>query len=130
VAAIKTAKHFEMNSRDVVFTCLTDSMQLYGSRLDEERQRCGTYDRATAARAFGRYLEAIGTDNMRELTYPDRKAIHNLKYFTWVEQQQRSVEDLNRLWDPEFWTEQFAQVDEWDRLIVALNEQTGVERAL
>jgi cysteine synthase len=126
VAAIKTAKHFEMGRRDVVFTCLTDSMQLYGSRLEEERARCGEYDRPAAARTFGRYLEAIGTDNMRELTYPDRKAIHNLKYFTWVEQQQRSVDDLNRLWDPDFWTEQFAQVDEWDRLITALNEQTGV----
>jgi cysteine synthase A len=128
VAAIKTAKHFEMNSRDLVFTCLTDSMQLYGSRLEEERDRCGAYDRAAAARAFGRNLEAIGTDNMRELTYPDRKAIHNLKYFTWVEQQQRSVDDLNRLWDPDFWTEQFAQVDEWDRLITALNEQTGMAK--
>ena len=53
-----------------------------------------------------------------------------MKYFTWVEQQQRSVEDLNRLWDPDFWTEQFAQVDEWDRLITALNEQTGVARLL
>ena len=119
VSAIKTAKHFEFGPKDVVFTCLTDSMQLYGSRLEEERARCGAYDRTAAARTFGRYLEAISTDHLRELTYRDRKAIHNLKYFTWVEQQQRSVEDLNRLWDPDFWTEQFAQVDEWDRLITA-----------
>ena len=42
VAAIKTAKHFEMGPRDVLFTCLTDSMQLYASRLEEEqaRMRC------------------------------------------------------------------------------------------
>jgi cysteine synthase len=130
VAAIKTAKHFEMGPRDVVFTCLTDSMQLYGSRLEEERAQHGELDPATAARTFGRDLEAIGTDNMRELGYHDRKAIHNLKYFTWVEQQQRSVEDLNRLWDPDFWTEQFAQVDEWDQLITALNEETGVAKTL
>ena len=126
VAAIKTAKHFEFGAKDVVFFCLTDSMQLYGSRLEEERARCGPYDRAAAARCFGRYLEAITDDHLRELTYPDRKAIHNLKYFTWVEQQQRSVEDLNRLWDADFWTEMFSQVDEWDRLITALNERTGV----
>jgi cysteine synthase len=126
VAAIKTAKHFEFGAKDVVFFCLTDSMQLYGSRLEEERARCGPYDRAAAARCFGRDLEAITDDHLRELTYPDRKAIHNLKYFTWVEQQQRSVEDLNRLWDADFWTEMFSQVDEWDRLITALNERTGV----
>jgi cysteine synthase A len=130
VAAIKTAKHFEFGTNDVVFCCLTDSMQLYGSRLEEERARCGPYDRATAARCFGRYLEAITDDHFRELTFPDRKAIHNLKYFTWVEQQQRSVEDLNRLWDAEFWTEMFSQVDEWDRLITALNERTGVLNSL
>jgi cysteine synthase len=130
VAAIKTAKHFEFGPRDVVFTCLTDSMQLYQSRLDDERARSGGYDAATAARQFGRYLEAIATDNLRELTYRDRKAIHNLKYFTWVEQQARSVDELHRLWDPDFWTETFAQVEEWDRLIDALNDQTGVASAL
>ncbi|HEY4234928.1 MAG TPA: pyridoxal-phosphate dependent enzyme, partial [Lacipirellulaceae bacterium] len=130
VAAIKTAKHFEFGPTDVVFTCLTDSMQLYGSRLEEERARCGPYDRAAAARCFGRYLEAITDDHLRELTFPDRKAIHNLKYFTWVEQQQRSVEDLNRLWDADFWTEMFSQVDEWDWLITALNERTGVLASL
>ena len=84
------------------------------------------FDRVTAARTFGRYLEAIGTDHMRELSYADRKAIHNLKYFTWVEQQQRDVGELNRLWDPDFWTETYSQVDEWDRLIEALNERTDV----
>jgi cysteine synthase len=126
VAAIKTAKHFEMDSRDVLFTCLTDSMQLYSSRLEEEQAKTGPFDRVSAARTFGRYLEATATDNMRELSYAERKAIHNLKYFTWVEQQQRDVADLNRLWDPDFWTETYAQVDEWDRLITALNERTGV----
>ncbi len=130
VAAIKTAKHFEMGPRDVVFVCLTDSIELYGSRLEEERVRLGPLNRTAAARTFGRYLEAISTDNLRELTYPDRKAIHNLKYFTWVEQQQRSVEDLNKLWDPDFWTEQFHQVDQWDPLITALNEATGVAKVL
>jgi len=79
VAAIKTAKHFEMGPRDLVFTCLTDSMQLYGSRLEEERTREGKYGKLQAAQAFGRYLEAIATDHLRELSYHDRKAIHNLK---------------------------------------------------
>ena len=35
---------------------------------------------------------------MKELNYNDRKAIHNLKYYTWVEQQGKDVEDLNQLW--------------------------------
>ena len=81
--------------------------------------------RERAARHFARYLEGIGTDHLRELTYHDRKALHNFKYFTWVEQQGRTVEELRALWDPDFWTETFAQVDEWDRLIEEFNERTG-----
>ncbi|MCH8965920.1 MAG: pyridoxal-phosphate dependent enzyme [Planctomycetes bacterium] len=126
IAAIKTAKHYEMDSRDVLFTPLTDSVDLYQSRLAELRQQHGAYDETTAARHFGRYLEGIGIDHLRELSYHDRKALHNLKYFTWVEQQQRTVEDLNRLWDPDFWIEQFEQIHEWDKLIENFNQRAGV----
>ncbi|MCH7872105.1 MAG: pyridoxal-5-phosphate-dependent protein subunit beta, partial [Planctomycetes bacterium] len=83
------------------------------------------YTESTAARHFARYLEGVGTDHMRELGYQDRKALHNLKYFTWVEQQQRNVEELRRLWDPDFWTETFAQVNDWDRLITDFNRRAG-----
>ena len=121
ISAIKTAKMFEMNGRDVVFTPLTDSMDLYGSRMEEQRSESGPYDPITAARHFGRYLESVSTDHMRDLTYADRKTLHNFKYFTWVEQQQKDVEDLRRLWDLDFWTETYAQVNEWDRLIEQFN---------
>jgi cysteine synthase len=129
VCAIKTAKMFDMDERDLVFVPLTDSMDLYASRIEEQRQLHGAYDQAQAGRHFARYLEAVGTDNMRELTYEDRKRLHNFKYFTWVEQQQREVEDLRRLWDPDFWAETFAQVNEWDRLIEQFNERTGLLKA-
>jgi cysteine synthase len=126
VAAIKTAKHYAMNGHDLLFTCLTDSTDLYQSRLQEGRERDGPYQRETAARHFGRYLEGITTDHIRELAYADRKALHNLKYFTWVEQQQRGVDELHRLWDPDFWTETFAQVDLWDQRIESVNRASGV----
>ncbi|MCB9853822.1 MAG: pyridoxal-phosphate dependent enzyme [Phycisphaerales bacterium] len=122
VGAIKTAKYFEMDSRDVIFVPLTDSMDLYRSRMDELHAADGAYDAMSAARDYGRYLQGIETDHYRELTYHDRKALHNLKYFTWVEQQQRSIEDLHRLWDADFWAETFSQQDEWDRRIAAFNE--------
>ena len=35
---------------------------------------------------------------MEELTYQGRKRVHNLKYYTWVEQQGRTVDELNDLW--------------------------------
>ena len=124
-AAVKTARYYELDSRDVVFLPLTDSMDLYGSRIEELRASRGPYDELRAARDFARYLEGTSVDHLRELSYPDRKALHNLKYFTWVEQQQRSVADLRRLWDPDFWAETFDQVHEWNRLIEQFNARVG-----
>ena len=129
VAAIKTAKWYELDRRDVIFTPLTDSMELYASRLLEQRSQHGAYNAEAAARHFGRYLEGAGADHARELGYRDRKALHNLKYFTWVEQQGRTVEELERLWDPDFWTETYAQADEWDQRIEAFNRAVAAPRS-
>jgi len=126
VAAIKSAKYYDMNGRDVIFTCLTDSSDLYASRLSELNDEHGSYTRDHAIAHKARYLEGIVTDHVRELNYHDQKALHNFKYFTWVEQQGRTIEELNELWDPDFWTQSFAQIGEWDKLIESFNDQTGV----
>lgn len=126
VAAIKTAKYYDMDGRDVIFACLTDSAGLYASRLKELTDEHGRYTDERAAYDQARYLDAIATDHLRELTYHDRKALHNFKYFTWVEQQGRTADELRELWQPEFWEKTFAHADEWDKQIVAFNERTGV----
>ena len=130
VAAIKVAKHYELDGRDVMFTPLTDSMDLYASRQQELREERGPYTRERAAQDFARYLEGAGTDDLQELGYHDRKRLHNLKYFTWVEQQGKTSEELQALWEPDFWTEIWTEVEEWDRLIAQFNERTGVLKAL
>jgi hypothetical protein len=130
VAAIKTAKYYEMGSRDVIFTCLTDSAELYASRLRELTSKRGPYSAERAAYDKARYLDAIATDHLRELSYHDRKALHNFKYFTWVEQQGRTAEELRELWQPEFWERTYAQVEEWDAQITAFNQRTGVANLL
>ena len=121
MASIKAARLFELGPADVVAFPVTDSMLLYTSRLEEERGLAARYDRADASRHLGRYLEAITTDAMRELALRDRRALHNLKYFTWVEQQGRTADELRLLWDPDFWAGTYAQVDAWDRAIEAFN---------
>ena len=92
----------------------------------------GAFTAEDAVAAAARYLDGTATDSMRELSYVDRKSLHNFKYFTWVEQQGKSSEELNRLWDEEFWKEIFAQeqVDEWDALIDQFNQATGLLAAL
>jgi hypothetical protein len=64
---------------------------------------------------------------MQELSYYDRKRIHNLKYFTWVEQQGRSYEEIQAQWyDPEYWRQIHGRLDDLDALINAFNERTGL----
>jgi len=126
LSAIKTAKYYELNKDDVIFTVFTDSMELYGSRLKEMRDYYGEYSREKALIDFERYLKGIKIDYTKELNYYDRKAIHNLKYFTWVEQQGKDSKDLRKLWDPDFWTEKFSEVDKWDRDIENFNKEVGL----
>jgi cysteine synthase len=129
VASIKTARYYDMDGRDVIFTPLTDSMELYASRSEEMHHKHGPYTGHLADQHYGRYLQGTTTDHLRELNYADRKALHNFKYFTWVEQQGRSPDELRQLWDEDFWLEVFSQdvVDEWDQLIDAFNGATGLK---
>jgi cysteine synthase A len=128
LCAIKMAKYYELTSNDVVATVLTDSMDMYGSRLAELEEQHGPYTTLKAGMDFGSHLMSIKTDNLLELTYVERKRIHNLKYYTWVEQQGRSSEELNQLWyDPEnTWEGVHKQAAALDELIEDFNEQTGL----
>jgi len=130
VASIKTARYYDMDGRDVIFTPLTDSMELYASRVEEMLEKHGPYTSRLAEQHYGRYLMGTATDHLRELSYADRKALHNFKYFTWVEQQGRSSQELQQLWDEDFWLEVFSQdvVDEWDQLINDFNQATALNR--
>ena len=127
IGAIKMARYYEFNERDTMFTVATDSMDMYASRLAEARASEGEYTEIDAAVDYEGRLMGVDKDDMLELSYYDRRRMHNLKYFTWVEQQGMSVDELNAQWyDDDYWQRQFAQVAEWDDKITAFNERTGV----
>ena len=127
LCAIKTAKFYEMNSNDVVFTVATDSMDMYGSRFEEYRKLEGDYQVINAAADYDRRLLGQSIDHMQELGYWDRKRMHNLKYYTWIEQQGKTTEELDAQWyDDEYWTRQFHAVEEFDAKIREFNGRTGL----
>jgi cysteine synthase len=126
LAAIKTAKHFELGERDVIFTVFTDSTELYQSRLAELRREHGAYRARDAVADFAGPLAHQGVDHFKELTYPERKAIHNLKYYTWVEQQGKTSQELAAQWEPDYWRAMFErEVLRFDELIEAFNAAIG-----
>jgi hypothetical protein len=127
LGAIKMAKYYEMNGNDMIFTVATDSMELYESRLKELHEEFGNYHEVDAAVDFDRCLMGQSIDAVLELSYWDKKRIHNLKYFTWVEQQGKTVEELDAQWyDDAYWYAQFSMHKEWDKLIKSFNERTGL----
>jgi hypothetical protein len=128
IMAIKFAKYYELTEKDIVFTVFTDSMELYGSRMQELNEEFGPYDDTDAAIDYHRNLQALSTDYMQELNYYDRKRVHNLKYFTWIEQQGKDLDELNAQWyDYEnYWSAMRRQIGEIDKLIDEFNKRTGL----
>jgi cysteine synthase A len=127
LSSIKFAKYYELGQNDVVLTVLTDSMELYGSRLHEMREEFGAYSETEAAAHFARYLQGVTTDHLLELSYVDRRRIHNLKYFTWIEQQGKTYEEIMAQWyDRDYWTELQAQIPQIDALIEEFNQEVGL----
>jgi cysteine synthase len=127
LSAIKAAKYYEMDENDILVTVLTDSMELYRSRLHEMKLESGEYTAVDAAADFARYLQGQSTDNMIELRYPDRRRVHNLKYYTWVEQQGKTYDEIQAMWkEPDYWAGIQKQADQIDELIMAFNRDVGL----
>jgi len=127
LSCVKAAKYYEMDENDVMLTILTDSMELYRSRMHEMNQEFGEYSERDAAAGFARYLQGESTDNLLELRYTDRRRVHNLKYYTWVEQQGKTYQEIQAQWyDPHYWTNVQKQADEIDELIVEFNREVGL----
>jgi len=127
LSAIKAAKYYELSENDIVVTMLTDSMELYQSRLHEMHEEMGEYSEKQAAVDDAQWLKGIATDHMEDLTYMGQKRVHNLKYYTWVEQQGKTYEEIQAQWfQRDYWDELHAQIPEIDEKIKEFNERVGL----
>jgi hypothetical protein len=125
------AKYFEYDEHDYLFTVATDSMEMYQSRVIEYREKQGEYNNVMANVHFEKNIMGVKTDDMIEMTYHEKRRMHNLKYFTWIEQQGKTVEELNDQWyKKDYWTSQYSQVNQWDEYINEFNARTGLLDAL
>ena len=126
LASIKLARYYELSENDVVFTILTDSAELYGSRLEELTKSEGPFDHDAAVAAWAGSLAGQRADNLLELTHPEKKRIHNLKYYTWIEQQGKDIRELEAQWNQEeYWTGIQKQAPRIDELITEFNREAG-----
>lgn len=115
IGAIKTAKYYDLKAGENIMVVATDSLDRYHSVMALMPEYTFEESRATVER-LTRFQEA---QPFFEGDRHNRLRWHNLKYYTWIEQQFKQVEDLNRMLSQAFWHAQAEQVSDIDLLIKA-----------
>jgi hypothetical protein len=102
-----------------VVTVLTDDIGRYRSVMEWLAKKEGPMDDASAAARLTGIFHGASVDWIQEGTVHNRNRWHNLKYYTWVEQQGKTVEELDAQRDPEWWIGHQKKVSEIDERIRA-----------
>jgi cysteine synthase A len=116
LAAIRAARRYGFGPRQAVVTLATDGFDRYPSvlrRLDQEQG-------PMAAEKARRRLEMFRSPQagwQLEGSAEVRHRWHNQKYFTWVEQQGKTVAELRAQEDPAFWIAHQERAHDIDRRI-------------
>ncbi len=126
LAAIKTAKYYELTENDVILTVATDPSTMYVTEIPKQVKKHfgGNYDQFDAAESFGQHLKGMTTDHYQELTKIDKDRVFNLGYYTWVEQQGIDIEDFNARKKQSYWHDLKKHIPLWDKLINEFNSRT------
>ena len=125
LGAIKTAKFYGLGVDDPVVTVLTDAIDRYHSVMAQMTATYGRMDETEAAVRLVSIFHSQKNDWILEGTREARARWHNLKYYTWVEQQGKTVEELNAQRDPEYWLREQARVGEIDARLRTVRPKSG-----
>ncbi|NPV68325.1 MAG: pyridoxal-phosphate dependent enzyme [Anaerolineae bacterium] len=126
IGAIKTAKYYAMGADDVIVTIATDGMDRYHSVMADMARKYGPMDEAEATAAIRGLLQWQKTDWIKRGTPENRRQWHNLKYYTWVEQQGKTVEELNVQLSQQWWIDHQQLVGEIDSRLLAWRKEHPV----
>ena len=127
VASIKLAKQLHYGPEQVIVTVATDSASLYMSERNrfEESHYAKGFDEVNAGEIFGACLLGTASDHVVELTETSRRAVFNLGYYTWVEQQGVSAADFEKRRSQAFWRGIRDGLKDWDRLTTEFNNEVS-----
>jgi len=117
LGAIKTAKYYDFGKDDVVVTILTDAIDRYGSVMQQMSEAYGPMDEVEAAVRLVSVFHGQKLDWIEEATRRTRNQWHNLKYYTWIEQQGKTIEELNAQQHQDYWEAEQARVADIDQRI-------------
>jgi cysteine synthase A len=115
LGAIKTARWLRLGKGDAVVTVATDGLDRYPSVLKRLAARTGPLTREAAEARLTSIFHGQKLDWIAEGTRESRERWHNLKYFTWVEQQGKTVGELDAQRSESWWRDQAALAEDVDR---------------
>lgn len=120
--AIKAAKFYNLGPDDLIVTIATDGLDRYGSVMNDMRRDYGVVDETEAVARVRSLFHGLRTDNIWEGNWENRARWHNLKYYTWVEQQGKTVEELDAQKDQAWWESEQQKVKDIDAKLTAYRE--------
>lgn len=123
LGAIKTAKFYGYGKGDLIVTICTDAIDRYYSTMAWLTEKEGGMDETKAAIRLESIFHGATTDWVREGDKLARQSWHNLKYYTWVEQQGKTVQELDAQRDPAWWEAEQAKIEQVDRLLKQVRGQ-------
>lgn len=104
LGAIKTAKYYEMGEDDVIFTLCTDAIDRYHSVMKQLDEMFGEISETECHIRYNSIMN-VKLDYIEEGTHHIRSRWHNLKYYTWIEQQGKTIEELKAQKSQHYWAE-------------------------
>jgi cysteine synthase A len=117
LGAIKTAKHYQLGKDDVIVTVCADAIDRYHSVMADMARDYGIIDEARTTACLEGIFHGQKIDWIKDGTPDMRRQWHNLKYYTWVEQQGKTVEELDAQKDPQWWINHQQLIPEMDARI-------------
>jgi hypothetical protein len=114
LGAIKTARYYRMGSNDNIVTVLTDTIDRYHSVMGALDDRFGKMDAGKAESRLAGIFHSAKLDYIQEGTVNNRDRWFNLKYYTWVEQQGKTVAELNVQKSQSWWAEERSSIQDVD----------------
>lgn len=124
--AIKAVKYYNLGPDDLVVTIATDGLDRYGSVMDAMRRDYGVVDETEAVARVRSLFHGLRTDYIWEGTWENRARWHNLKYYTWVEQQGKTVQELNAQKDQAWWVAEQQQVADIDAKLLEYRKTSSI----
>lgn len=126
LGAIKTAKEFDFGEDDLIVTATADGLDRYHSVMDWMREEHGALDEAASAARIESIFYGAKRDYIQHGTPNIHQRWHNLKYYTWVEQQGKTIEELDAQRDPAWWTRHQEMVTEIDERLMHERQKEGI----